>query len=81
MTNLSKKERKILALAYKRGVQIDEACVVVEWRTPHHRRCIFRNLETLGLIRPTESAIFVITESGKEALGIQDNHKLMEFVK
>jgi hypothetical protein len=78
---LNNKEKKVLAIAYKEGVKLNEAKVVELWRTPHHRKAIFQNLVTMGLITPTESGLFIITNRGKEALGIEEDKKLMEFVK
>ena len=81
MFYLSNKEKKVLVLAYNQGVRINEEGVVELWRTPHYRKNVFQNLTTMGLITPTESGTFVITARGKELLGVEEDHKLEDFIK
>lgn len=78
---LNDKEKKVLVLALNRGVRLHEAKVVECWRTPHHRKNIFKNLETMGLITPTESGLFIITRKGREELGVEADTKLNKFIK
>ena len=78
---LNNKERKILVLAYNRGVRMDESRVIEIWRTKHHRKNMFGNLATMGLITPTESGSYIITAKGKELLGVEEDRKLEDFVK
>lgn len=80
MTELNDKERKILAIAHNSGRVTRNDCLKF-YRTPHHIKNILERLSRLGYITPLETEGFVITEMGKNYLGIDIDMKLEDFQK
>lgn len=79
MPELNNKEKKILAIAYSIKVITNKDCNRF-YRTPHHIKVVLERLCDLGYLKLLEFGNFIITEKGKEAIGIEEDTKLTQYV-
>lgn len=78
MKELNQKEMKLLAMALNKSHLSTDDCIRF-YRTPHHIKAVLKRLVALGYLNITEFGKYVITNYGKEALGIEVNKTLEEF--
>ena len=80
MPEINNKEKKILAIAFSKKGVTNKDCLRF-YRTPHHIKVVLERLVDLDYLRLLEFGNFIITEKGKESLGIEEDEKLSKFVQ
>ena len=77
---LTENEKKILVLTHNRG-RIDINGAMLVYRNRQYCNDALKRLNALGYLTMLDYGIYILTLSGKELLGIEQDEKLAKYVK